>query len=495
MDFSKIKENIKNRLCFLDDNNLLIILIVATSFLIRIMFLLHPPLRGWDETVYLNMGRQLSNNPLFYSLTKSGWNDYIPSKDIIYGWPNVGFRAPLLPYFLSFFYFIKLNFFVEIMNPLLGALSIFLIYILSKRMFNQNIGLFSAVLLALMPIHVFYSGLVLTDAFVMFFVLLTFFSFWQGYEKNDKKYKVLFGLFLALSLLARYTTLWVTPIFLLYFIVRDKSFKFLKDKYLWYSIGVFFVVLVPWFIYGYKYYGNILGAFIHGFKAASYWGGTQPWYFFFKDSWQITSIVGIMFIVSLFYIFIKKEFIKKEVYLLLIWFFFFLGMAMFMPHKEDRFIMPIIPVICIVSALFIDKLKKYKYLVFGSVCIVMLVFLIFSFKNGKEIALNNANACFSNGNQFLASVSMGKDALIITNQSPIVYYYTQKNNHLYPDPWSIDSLRNIIDTNYLNREVYIFFSNYDMSMNSPIKNDLDKNFEKAFECSKGSGYSAIYRYK
>ena len=107
MDFSKIKENIKNRLCFLDDNNLLIILIVATSFLIRIMFLLHPPLRGWDETVYLNMGRQLSNNPLFYSLTKSGWNDYIPSKDIIYGWPNVGFRAPLLPYFLSFFYFIK----------------------------------------------------------------------------------------------------------------------------------------------------------------------------------------------------------------------------------------------------------------------------------------------------------------------------------------------------------------------------------------------------
>ena len=36
----------------------------------------------------------------------------------------------------------------------------------------------------------------------------------------------------------------------LYFLIRRKSLKFIFDKYLWSAIGVFFVTLIPWFIYG-----------------------------------------------------------------------------------------------------------------------------------------------------------------------------------------------------------------------------------------------------
>ena len=324
MDVSGIIKKIKASWFEVDKIEKIVILLLVFSFLIRIAFLFSSPFRGWDETVYLNLGHDLSTNPLVYSLKNANWNDFIPSTNIIYGWPNIGFRAPLLPYIISFFYALNLNFIIPIIIPLFSTLSVFLVYVLGKKMFNKNIGLFSATLFALIPINVLYGVKVWTDPLVVFFMLSTFISFWEGYELGDNKHKVLFGLFLALSLLARYTTLWIIPVFLFYFIIRDKSLKFLKDKYLWYAVGIFFIVLVPWFMYGLKYYGNPIGAFIHGFKAAGYWGGVQSWAFFFVNSWKIFSIAGIFFTISLLYLFFKKEFVKREIYLLLIWVIFFL---------------------------------------------------------------------------------------------------------------------------------------------------------------------------
>ena len=492
MEFSQISKKIK--ICWLEmeKTDKLIILVLIFSFLIRIAFLFYSPLRGWDETVYLNLGHDLSTNPLFYSLKNAGWNDFIPSTDVIYGWPNIGFRAPLLPYIFSVFYSLNLNFLIQIVIPFFATLSVFLVYVLGKKLFDKKVGLYSAVLFALIPIHIFYSGKIWTDPLVIFFILLTFISFWEGYEEENKKHKILFGLFLALSLLARYTTLWITPIFLFYFLIRDKSLKFLKDKYLWYAIGIFFLTLVPWFLYGLKYYGNILGAFIHGFKATGYWGGVQSWNFFFVNSWQIFSILGIVYILSLLFIFLKKEFIKKEIYLLLIWIILFSIMVIHMPHKEERFILPIIPAVCIISGFCISKTKKYKNIIFGLVCVVLIISLWGMFKIEYENSYSGVNLCFSDGNKFLANDSVDKTSLVITNKLPIVHYYTQKEVRLYPDPWNLGVLRNDINSSYKDRKVYIFFANYDMT-DSKIKKDLDNNFKKVFECSKGWGYSAIYK--
>jgi len=258
------------------------------------------------------------------------------------------------------------------------------------------------VLFALLPLHILYSGRIWTDPLVVFFILLAFISFWQGYEKGDTKHKVLFGLFLALSLLARYTTLWIAPIFLFYFLVRDRSLKFLQDRYLWYAIGIFLLTLIPWFIYGFSYYGNPLGGFIHGFKAASYWGGVQSWNFFLVNSWQIFSILGIISVISLLWIFIRKEYIKKEIQLLLLWAVFFFAMATFMPHKEERFILPIVPAIALLCGFFICQVKKYKSIILGLACIILIVSVSGMFKTEYENAHSGVNACFYDGNKFFS---------------------------------------------------------------------------------------------
>ena len=349
----------------------ILITLFFIALTIRILFLFSAPVKIWDETVYANLGHDLSKN-LGYSV-RNGWSDYIPEGEAPYAWPRVGFRAPLLPVILSIFYFLKLDFLINLLIPLIGALSVILVFSLGKTLFNEKVGLYSAILISILPLHVVYSAKILTGVLFTFFTLLTFISFWKGYEKGEKIHKILFGLFLALALLARYTALWIIPIFLLYFLIRDKSLKVVKDKYLWYSIGIFFITLIPWFIYGIGEYKNPLGAFIHGSKAAAYWGGLQPWTFFFNAWWHMFSIIGIVFIIGLIYLAYKKELFKKEVYLLVLWLAFFLIMAIYMPHKEERFILALTPALVLISGRFLNNLKGKKMII-----LLIVIISIFS---------------------------------------------------------------------------------------------------------------------
>ena len=474
--------------------NKILICIFIFALAIRILFVFSTPLRWWDETVYANLGYDLSINPLDYSFANNGWSDFIPyCNNDNYCWPNAGFRAPLLPYALSIFFLLKLGFLTKFFIPFVGALGSVFLYFLGRKFFNREVGILSAALFAVVPMHVYYSSKILTDVFVTFFVILAFISFWKGYEEGKKKYKVLFGVFLALSLLARYTVLWIAPVFLIYFLIRDKSLCFLKDKYLWLSVLAFFIILIPWMIYGAYHYSTPLGAFIHGFKAASYWGGIQNWSYFFQYWGHMFSIIGIIFVFSLIYIFYKKEFLQRKVYLLLIWIFFFLAMAMVMGHKEDRFIMPIVPGVCILSGFFLERIKKYKKTIFLLVFLILLASLYFRFSLDSGAGYTKTNTCFFEGNRFIETIN--ENAVIITEQSPLVYYYSRKETHFYPNPWSLSALENL-SASYQNKSVYILFSDFDKSLNDErnikIKEDIS-NFEKVFECARDGAYTAVYR--
>lgn len=466
-----------------------LIFIFLGAFFIRILFALVFPVKSWDETVYANLGYNLAHNFFDYSFNH-GWSDYIPFSHGLYSFPNAGFRAPLLPVFLSFFYFLKLDFLVPFFIPFVGALSAILIYFLGKSLFNKKAGFYSSIFLAILPLHVIYSGRILTGILFTFFILLTFLSFWKGFEKDDKKYKLFFGFFFALALLSRYTALWVAPVFLIYLLVRDKSLKFLRDKGLWESIGIFFLVLVPWFIYGKIHYGNFLGAFIHGAKAAAYWGGVQEWFFFFSNWNQMFSLIGLVFIASLIYIVYKKKFFYSEVYLILIWFIVFLGIAILMPHKEDRFILAITPTICLLSGFFMSKLKGRK--LFVLIVIASLILLLFSLLNFYKEYNSDSDKCFLEANNFLGSVEA--NSLIVTDQSSVVYFYTHKETNYFPNPWDMY----VIEGYSLGDvPVYLFFTDYDFDLDSDedflIKKSLDENFDNVFECSLGGNYSTIYR--
>ena len=470
----------------------LLIAIFVIAFLVRVIFVFSMPVKLWDETIYLNLGADLSHNPFGYSFSH-GWSDFIPSGgDVNYGYPKAGFRAPLLPYLISIFYFINLGFLANFLMPLIGALSVILIYKLGKELFNEKVALISSLFFVFIPLHVFYSGRVLTDVLFTFFVLLTSLSFWKGYEKNNKRHKILFGVFLALALLSRYTALWIVPVFFFYSLARNKSLKFLKDKYLWYSILAFFGTLIPWIIYGIFEYNNPIGAFIHGAKASAYWGGLQSWHFFFDYWLQMFSIIGIVFLIVLIYILYKKEFFKKEICLLLIWFAFFLGMGIYMPHKEDRFILAVVPTIALISGYFIDKIKKYKKQIIMVLVGILILSLCLNFYSTYKTYHNINTDCFEQVGQKLKAIQ--GNFLIVSENPPLFRYYAQKESAYYPDNLNEETLKEL--ANSTSKKVYFVFTRFNSGFETEKWQNINKimkeDYNLVFECSKDKEVNWIY---
>jgi 4-amino-4-deoxy-L-arabinose transferase-like glycosyltransferase len=469
----------------LKKNYKIVFVLFVIALAIRILFVFVPPVKIWDETVYMNLGYDLSRNPFNYSFTNK-WSDFVPGD-----WPEAGFRAPLLPYTLSILYFLKFDSFVDFLVPLTGALCVIFIFLLAKDMFNEKIAFYSAAFLSVLPLHAYYSGKVLTDAFSIFFAILTVIFFWRGFEMKKMKFKLLFGIFLALSILARYTNLWLIPLFLVYLILKNRNLSFLKDKTLWLVTGIFFVTLSPLLIYGIMTYNNPLGAFIHALKASSYRGIVHPWYF------PIFFIISIIFGVFLVYIASNQKMRKDHrIIFLLLWFLTFFAFSSIMPYKEDRFLMPIVPPLVIISALFLKNIR-HKKLIFNLTVLLLTLSNSLLFIYLYRTLYIEKNECFLEANMFLKSVK--DDSIVITDASPIVYYYSKKETHFYPRPFSLDNIKNLFNECCRDKPTYILFSEYDMPLenfeNRKIKAILNSNFEIVYKCPENGNSSIIYKYQ
>jgi len=455
------------------------------AFAVRVIASFLSPVPLWDETVYSNLGFDLSSNFLHYSFD-GGWSDFVPGGMF----PHAGFRAPLLPAIMSFFFLFDLEFLINLFIPLVGALSVVLLYYFAKDLFNEGVAKYSSTIFAILPLHSVYSGKILTGVLCTFFLILTFLSFWRGFELGIKKYKLFFGFFLSLAFLTRYTTLWIMPIFLLYFLIRYRSLNFFKDNYLWYAILVFFVTLIPYFLYSFFDYGNIFGAVLHGVEAAKYWGGVQPWYFFFLHWFEMFSIIGIVFLFSLIYIFYKKLYIKKEIYLLLIWIFFFLIIAIFVPHKETRFILPIVPPLVLISGFFINKLKNKK-LIISIVFIILLISTAFSFGIIYNTYHNINTQCFMG---VVSELEEKENILIVSENPPIYYYFVKNENRYYPDELNVYSIKNIVKNT--DKQVYFVFTKFNSGFEYAkfefLKEILSENYNEIYSCELDSNVNFIY---
>lgn len=464
----------------------LILLIVIFALLLRVAFVFHTPVRIWDETVYANLGHDLSESPFDYSLENAGWSDFIPGGEGKYAWPNIGFRAPLLPYTLAIFYSLNLDSLIIFFSPIIGALSVFLIYLLGKKMYNEDVGIYSAIFLALIPLHVVSSGFVFTGVYGIFLLLLGTLAFWKAFEEGNSKYAYVCGVLLGLAVLARYTVLWVLPIFPIYLLMK-KSFS----KNVWGVVRVlvsFFVVMIPWFIYGYVFYGNFLGAFIHGSVAAKYWGGAQGYLFYFKYWFVMFSAIGILFLFS-FYSEIKEKFKNKSSLFMCLFFFVFLFLSLFTAHKEQRFIMPLVIPICVLSAMYVSRINKKK-LVVGIVVGISILSVLVQGYSLFAGSYNGTSKCYGEAMDFIAEIP--GDVLVINDDSSIVYYYTKKRTAFLPG-LSVENIR----SRAIGYDTYLFYTSANMPLwieeNEEALESWEDSFEKIFECDWDWGLSRVYR--
>jgi len=148
---------------------------------------------------------------------------------------------------------------VRFIVPFCAILSGLTIFIFAKKIYNENVGWFAAILLATFPSLVTYSVFLYRDSFFTLYLTLFFLAFVLLVQENRKKYLFLSGIFAAFAILSKtagFGLLFFVAFAFLYEIVAKKNFLQILKKYL---LWLFIVILIlgPFYLRNVYYYKGL----------------------------------------------------------------------------------------------------------------------------------------------------------------------------------------------------------------------------------------------
>lgn len=453
------------------DKRLLAILVIA--LLLRVGSVYITPIKWWDEAVYADLGWKLSQNPVDYS--------FGPFWDLSFGCNEcAGYRAPLLPYMLAGIYavFGDNMLALEMLLPLVGVLGVFGAYLLARELFGEEAAVISALFLALMPLHAFFSGRILTDVLAATAITFSVLFFWKGFVKGEKGLPILCGIMAAASILARYMSALLLPVFFLALLLKHRNLSFL-DKRAAVAGVAFLLVLSPWLMYSQHVYGNPLGAFLHGSEAAFYWEGGDTLMTFLGFGLAYCSAAAIAAGADVLGLLGKKKWPGLQHLFLLLWAGAFILFVLALPHKEFRFLVPAAPAIAILGAHWAQGSRKRVF----AVALVLVVSAALVFYGHAAVSYDREHACFLEAAEFLQGTEA--DAVVFSDYSPLVFFYSHRETApLHSLEWH----RGVSPE-------YILLSEFDRAEKEGLGELEMEGTELVFACPEGEPLAGVYRAK
>jgi len=166
------------------------------------------------------------------------------------------FRAPGYPYFLAAIYSAFGHHFiaVRIVQCLLDAVSIVVVFFIARLIFNRRVAIISAVIFAVYPLFVYTASTFFPTTIFIFLVSVAMFLILSIEEKQTLFKAVLLGVVLGLAVLTVPTVLAFVPFALAWILFRKRRFSF---EYFLASSLVFLslvLTLSPWLLRNYKIY-------------------------------------------------------------------------------------------------------------------------------------------------------------------------------------------------------------------------------------------------
>lgn len=284
---------------------------------------------------------------------------------------------------------------------LLGFLSVLLLYLIGKKLFNGEVGLLAAFFLAISPLHVRDSHYITTDIPLIFFILLSFYFLILIWQEKKLKWFILSGLFLGLGSTVRYF-----PIaYLAYPVALFLSFEKKKAWFFKVFLSVVFIMLgiflgIPFLFldphgpslfigdmekYVLPWYSTSITNFVFSIGKSNLPLSSllphffRPFYFaqfFFFGLGPLLSLTSLLGIVAVFLI--SK---KKLLFLLIIPAITFIYISSYIPSSYERLVIPIIPFMAIFAAFFthllLEKFRKLnpkrKVFIIGGVFLILVL--------------------------------------------------------------------------------------------------------------------------
>jgi len=305
------------------------------------------PYYGYDEVVYLSLAKHiLDSSPFDYSLQGapllfSDYRAWYLERPIFH-------HPPLFTWLLSSVYFLFGSSLLvgRFLSVIIGVALVYVTYRITLQVRgDERIALTSGFLLAVSPLHVLLSSLVLMDGLLTLFVSL-FVLFTLQITKDGLRKKVIYaGLFLGLALLTKYSAILALPILVVFAVTRRIS-----PMQILTILGVALALNSWWLLWNLKEYSI---SFITNY--GEYWQYPNvivPFYayFYFLPVVAPAAILGYLNIVNS----IKKRELDSIglASIVLAYFVFF----SYLPLKEMRFIFPMLPSLIILGGLWLYKI-------------------------------------------------------------------------------------------------------------------------------------------
>ncbi|MDD2678914.1 MAG: glycosyltransferase family 39 protein [Candidatus Nanoarchaeia archaeon] len=297
-------------------------------------------------------------NMYYFSTNKAVWwdeADYLSFVNFLTkGIPSAMWtgRAIIYPLILSIFGIINSSEnFLRFGLMIISLLTVSYCYLLLKKLSDKKTAFFATLLFQTSFLFLFFQIRFLTEIPSTLFTLMGLYYFLN----KDLKSKIFAGIFIGLAIGIRFTSILIIPAMLLYSIL-SKSNKLKNYSWIFSIIIGFAPVLIYELINGnYPFY-----SIIYFFVFSSQSPLSQPWHYFISSHYIYGLLSAPFFILGL----LKYAKLNRKKILILSFFIIYFFMHSFVSsHKEDRYIIPILPVYFLISVqgmfLFVDLLLNY----------------------------------------------------------------------------------------------------------------------------------------
>ncbi len=452
----------KEEITFYDWHKTVLILILIFAFIIRLyyFFLTKDQAVWWDEAEYL-----------------------LKAKNIALGTPETGFwygRPILFPIILSGFYFLGLDeTAIRFSLIIVSVFSIYLIYLVGRKMFDEKVALISALLYSFVYINLFYSMRIMNDVLTLTIGLLAFYFFLT----EKKKLIWLVVPLLAVNTLIRFPVFFFFVILVIYVAFTEKL-SALKNKDYWISLILGMIIGLIYFYWSKIKFGDPLytvkvagGGAVSGTNISlgilqlKQYLLTFPLYF----QWVllIVFIFGFLLFMDIilgFDLILKKKNNKLAMkFFTLIWLIIpLIYFGFFVSHYEDRYIFMTFPAIFFIISVSILTIYKF-FIKYNGELAMLIVFLIIVFGSYQMIKTSDSIikskidsfSQLKDAGIWIKENSLSEDKIMIRSH-PQNTYYSERESYSIPIDEK-DFKSNFTEI----RPKYVVISIFD----SPLNND------------------------
>ncbi len=413
----------------------------------------------YDEGMWLNVGREIVD--LIDKKPPQSLGEYFSVTKILF---KIAINtAKSLWAFISLFRGVILEsgdfYFTRLVSAIFGTLTILVTYILANNIYKKrSIAVLAAVILALLPTHIFYSRLGIQEALTTFlFTLGTYYYL----SSNKLSYRVFIsGILFSLVFFSNYRTI-ILPVFIVflefYLSFAEKS-KFNLRRYMWNTVTFAAVIILVGNLYNgantkitfaWMFYQNYLS---QGHRSIlnllSY-----PYYLY-----KLESIFLFVFFFSNTYLLFKGKY--KETFPFV--FIIFLMLIFSLPQEKGvRYLCIGLPLIAIASAYAINYFyNNMKGIKCGNYIVMGLAAFMFVNHLAKDFNIINFSADYeSSVNLIKRNDPAGK---ILSTQYQVQRLYVKNKKEVMEAPNSTQLLMLLYKQGYhylvIDPQAYISFN-------------------------------------